>query len=40
MTYFGTYLTANYIDTAAAVKNGGDIKAVTAGSQKFVATSA
>lgn len=39
MTYFGTYITANIIDTAAATRNGGDIKAVTAGTEKFVATS-
>ncbi|KAL7271904.1 hypothetical protein RUND412_005316 [Rhizina undulata] len=39
MTYFGTYWTANSIDTAASVRNGTDIKTVTAGTDKFVATS-
>ncbi|CCX34673.1 hypothetical protein FPQ18DRAFT_81007 [Pyronema domesticum] len=39
MTYFGTYLTANFIDTFASIRSGGDIKAVTAGSEKFIATS-
>lgn len=40
MTYFGTYMTANTIDTVSAVRTGGDIKTVTAGTEKFVATSA
>jgi hypothetical protein len=39
MTYFGTYLTANSIDTASSLRNGTDLKAVTAGTEKFVATS-
>ncbi|KAF8243342.1 hypothetical protein K440DRAFT_73864 [Wilcoxina mikolae CBS 423.85] len=40
MTYFGTYLTANIIDTASSVRKGTDIKTVTTGTEKFVATSA
>jgi len=40
MTYFGTYLTANFIDTASSVRKGTDIKTVTTGTEKFVATSA
>ncbi|TGZ82584.1 hypothetical protein EX30DRAFT_191770 [Ascodesmis nigricans] len=39
MTYFGTYITANFIDTAASARNGGDIKTITAGTEKFAATS-
>lgn len=40
MTYFGTYLTANFIDTACSARRGTDIKTVTTGTEKFVATSA
>ena len=40
MTYFGTYLTANFIDTASSARKGTDIKTVTTGTEKFVATSA
>jgi hypothetical protein len=39
MTYFGTYMTANTIDTASAVRTGADIKTVTSGTDKFIATS-
>ena len=39
MTYFGTYLTANAIDTASSVRNKTDIKTVTSGTEKFIATS-
>lgn len=39
MTYFGTYMTANTIDTASAVRTGADIKTVTSGTEKFIATS-
>jgi len=39
MTYFGTYMTANTIDTVSAVRTGGDIKTITTGTEKFVATS-
>ncbi|CUS09138.1 unnamed protein product [Tuber aestivum] len=39
MTYFGTYFTANSIDTASSLRNGTDLKTVTAGTEKFVATS-
>ncbi|KAI5845400.1 hypothetical protein BZA05DRAFT_149569 [Tricharina praecox] len=39
MTYFGTYMTANTIDTVSAVRTGGDIKVVTSGTEKFLATS-
>jgi hypothetical protein len=39
MTYFGTYMTANAIDTASAVRTGANIKTVTSGTEKFLATS-
>ncbi|KAG0643591.1 hypothetical protein HOY80DRAFT_879904 [Tuber brumale] len=35
MTYFGTYLTANSIDTASSLRNGTDLRTVTAGTEKF-----
>ncbi|PUU73590.1 hypothetical protein B9Z19DRAFT_1162573 [Tuber borchii] len=35
MTYFGTYLTANSIDTASSLRSGTDLKTVTAGTEKF-----
>ena len=40
MTYFGTYLTANLLDTATSVREGTPINTVTSGTQKFLATSA
>lgn len=39
LTYCGTYLSANTVDTVASIRNGTDIKSVTAGTEKFVTTS-
>ncbi|RPA92121.1 hypothetical protein L873DRAFT_1711242 [Choiromyces venosus 120613-1] len=38
MTYFGTYFTANSIDTASSLRNGTDLKTVTAGTEKMFGT--
>lgn len=38
MLYFGTYLTANSIDTVVSTREGLDVKTVTAGKEKFLAT--
>ncbi|PWW73993.1 hypothetical protein C7212DRAFT_214037 [Tuber magnatum] len=38
MTYFGTYITANSIDTASSLRNGTDLKTVTAGTEKMFGT--
>lgn len=39
MTYSGTYLTANLLDTFASSRTGTNIGTVTTGTQKFLATS-
>lgn len=39
MTYCGTYLSANSIDTMSSVRDGTKLAAVTAGTEKFATTS-
>ncbi|KAH8150281.1 uncharacterized protein LAJ45_05492 [Morchella importuna] len=39
LTYCGTYLSANTVDTISSIRNGTDIKTVTAGPEKFATTS-
>ncbi|KAI5841156.1 hypothetical protein DFP73DRAFT_136652 [Morchella snyderi] len=39
LTYCGTYLSANTVDTVASIRDGTDIRSVTAGPEKFATTS-